>query len=200
MSGKCGETCIVTACALTIQRIDDSGPLEDAIEDEEEECLSEENDIISKEDFPLEESFSAEFEPENLSCEEVEYFCNKGDEEGSQETAESDGDAQSEKPGQLIVETDVWDGPGELEMFQKDGERKIQSRQQLPVGTTWGPFAGKMGLNNNILGFVKQNNEQLYHTPPLLSPLSEGGEDDAGLYQPDKEKRIQNGCGEDPWE
>lgn len=54
------------------------GPLEDAIEDEEEECLSEENDTISKEDFPLEESFSAEFEPENLSCEEVEYFCNKG--------------------------------------------------------------------------------------------------------------------------
>ncbi|XP_065442080.1 zinc finger protein ZFPM2 isoform X7 [Chrysemys picta bellii] len=129
----------------------DTGPLEDAIEDEEEECLSEENDIISKEDFPPEESFSAEFEPENLSCEEVEYFCNKGDEEGSQETAESDGDAQSEKPGQLIVETDDWDGPGELEMFQKEGERKIQSRQQLPVGTTWGPFAGKMGLNNNTL-------------------------------------------------
>ncbi|XP_034619361.1 zinc finger protein ZFPM2 isoform X5 [Trachemys scripta elegans] len=75
----------------------------------------------------------------------------KRDEEGSQETAESDGDAQSEKPGQLIVETDDWDGPGELEMFQKDGERKIQSRQQLPVGTTWGPFAGKMGLNNNTL-------------------------------------------------
>ncbi|XP_050796595.1 zinc finger protein ZFPM2 isoform X3 [Gopherus flavomarginatus] len=126
-------------------------PLEDAIDDEEEEFLSEENDIISKEDFPLEKSFSVEFEPENLSCEEVEYFCNKGDEEGSQETAESDGDAQSEKPGRLIVETDDWDGPGELEMFQKDGERKIQSRQQLPVGTTWGPFAGKMGLNNNTL-------------------------------------------------
>lgn len=40
---------------------------------------------------------------------------------------------------------------GELEAFQKDGERKIQSRQQLPVGTTWGPFAGKMDLNNNSL-------------------------------------------------
>ncbi|EFB23304.1 Hypothetical predicted protein, partial [Marmota monax] len=39
----------------------------------------------------------------------------------------------------------------ELEVFQKDGERKIQSRQQLPVGTTWGPFAGKMDLNNNSL-------------------------------------------------
>ncbi|KAK2515268.1 hypothetical protein Q9233_014467 [Columba guinea] len=39
----------------------------------------------------------------------------------------------------------------ELELVQKDGERKIQSRQQLPVGTTWGPFAGKMDLNNNTL-------------------------------------------------
>ncbi|KAK2515269.1 hypothetical protein Q9233_014468 [Columba guinea] len=103
------------------------GPLEDAIEDEEEECLSEENDTVSKEDFPLEESFSAEFEPENLSCEEVEYFCNKGkdahqiagivvvmffcNEEGIQEAAESDADARSEKPGQLAVETEDWDGP-----------------------------------------------------------------------------------------
>ncbi|KAF4798101.1 hypothetical protein TURU_067244 [Turdus rufiventris] len=91
------------------------GPLEDATEDEEEECLSEENDTVSKEDFPLEESFSAEFEPENLSCEEVEYFCNKGNEEGIQEAAESDGDARSEKPGQLAVETEDWDGPALME-------------------------------------------------------------------------------------
>lgn len=40
---------------------------------------------------------------------------------------------------------------GELEVVQKDGERKVQSRQQLPVGTTWGPFTGKMDLNNNTL-------------------------------------------------
>lgn len=57
------------------------GPLEDAIEEEEEECPSEATDIISKGDFPLEESFSTEFGPENLSCEEVEYFCNKGNHE-----------------------------------------------------------------------------------------------------------------------
>ncbi|ELK32841.1 Zinc finger protein ZFPM2 [Myotis davidii] len=86
-------------------------PLEDAIEEEEEECTSEAADIISKGDFPLEESFSTEFGPENLSCEEVEYFCNKGDEEGVQETAESDGDTQPEKPGQPGVETGDWDGP-----------------------------------------------------------------------------------------
>ncbi|XP_055966064.1 zinc finger protein ZFPM2 isoform X2 [Sorex fumeus] len=76
----------------------------------------------------------------------------KRDDEGAQDTAESDGDTQLEKPAQPgVVETDDWDGPGELEVFQKDGERKIQSRQQLPVGTTWGPFSGKMDLNNNSL-------------------------------------------------
>ncbi|KAM6171649.1 zinc finger protein ZFPM2 isoform 2-T2 [Erethizon dorsatum] len=75
----------------------------------------------------------------------------KRDDEGIQEAAESDGDTQPEKPGPPGVETEDWDGPGELEVSQKDGERKIQSRQQLPVGTTWGPFAGKMDLNNNSL-------------------------------------------------
>jgi len=35
-----------------------------------------------------------------------------GNEEGIQEAAESDGDARSEKPGQLAVETEDWDGPG----------------------------------------------------------------------------------------
>ncbi|XP_030073829.1 zinc finger protein ZFPM2 isoform X1 [Microcaecilia unicolor] len=123
-------------------------PLEDAIEDEVEECLSEENDF-SKEDIPVEENFSAEFEPENLSCENVEYFCNKGDEEGNQEAAESDGDAHSEKTLKPLGDADGWDGPGELEVVQKDGERRIQSRQQLPVGTTWGPFPGKMDLSHD---------------------------------------------------
>ncbi|XP_029447726.1 zinc finger protein ZFPM2 isoform X2 [Rhinatrema bivittatum] len=124
-------------------------PLEDAVEDEVEEGLSEENEAVSKEDIPLEESFPAGFEAENLSCEDVEYFCNKGDDEGSQEAAESDGDAQSEKPVKPLAEADGWDGPGELEVFQKDGGHRIQSRQQLPVGTTWGPFPGKMDLSND---------------------------------------------------
>nr|XP_033789705.1 zinc finger protein ZFPM2 isoform X4 [Geotrypetes seraphini] len=120
----------------------------DAVEDEVEESLSEENDV-SKEDIPVEESFSADFEPENLSSEDVEYFCNKGDEEGNQEAAESDGDAQSEKTLKPLADVDGWNGPGELEVVQKDGERRIQSRQQLPVGTTWGPFPGKMDLSND---------------------------------------------------
>lgn len=50
-----------------------------------------------------------------------------------------------------VLRSPVLTSAGELETFQRDGERKIQSRQQLPVGTTWGPFAGKMDLNNNSL-------------------------------------------------
>ncbi|KAL6039731.1 hypothetical protein STEG23_000343 [Scotinomys teguina] len=87
------------------------GPLEDAIEDEDEEYPSEEAEGIPKGDFPLEESFPTDFGPENLSCEEVEFFCNKGDDEGTQQPAESDGDSHSDKPGQPGVDTDDWDGP-----------------------------------------------------------------------------------------
>ncbi|TWW79651.1 Zinc finger protein ZFPM2 [Takifugu flavidus] len=35
----------------------------------------------------------------------------------------------------------------ELDAFLKDGERRIHSRQQLPVGTTWGPFEGKIEMS-----------------------------------------------------
>uniref|UniRef100_W5MT04 Zinc finger protein, FOG family member 2a n=1 Tax=Lepisosteus oculatus TaxID=7918 RepID=W5MT04_LEPOC len=88
-----------------------SGPLEDALQDEEEECLSEENDIITKEEFSVEENFSTDFEPENLSCEDMEYFCSKGEEEGTQGAVESDGDGQSEKARLPPLETGDWDGP-----------------------------------------------------------------------------------------
>ncbi|XP_069477592.1 zinc finger protein ZFPM2 [Ambystoma mexicanum] len=137
-------------------------PLEDSIEDEEEECLSEDMDIASKDDFPLEENLSAEFEPETMSSEDVDYLSNKGDEEGSQETAESDGDAQSEKTLQSKVEIDDWDGPGELEVCQKDGERKIRSQRQLPVGTTWGPFAGKVEISS------ESNTLKTKASPPMV--------------------------------
>ncbi|KAG8441714.1 hypothetical protein GDO86_010776 [Hymenochirus boettgeri] len=88
------------------------GPLEDAIDEEEEDCLSEETDLVSKEDFPLEESFNSEFEPENINCEDVEFFSNKGDEDGSHGTNESDGEVQTEKNLLTQSEAEGWDGPG----------------------------------------------------------------------------------------
>lgn len=56
-----------------------SGPLEDGLEEEEEECVSEENELLAKDEFSAEENFTAEFETENMSCEDMEYFCNKGE-------------------------------------------------------------------------------------------------------------------------
>lgn len=56
-----------------------SGPLEDGLEEEEEECVSEENELLAKDEFSVEENFTAEFETENISCEDMEYFCNKGE-------------------------------------------------------------------------------------------------------------------------
>lgn len=56
-----------------------SGPLEDGLEEEEEECVSEENELLAKDEFSVEENFTTEFETENMSCEDMEYFCNKGE-------------------------------------------------------------------------------------------------------------------------
>lgn len=36
--------------------------------------------------------------------------------------------------------------------------------------------------------------------PPILVVLSQGGAHGAGLYRPDKEKRIQHGCEGNPWD
>lgn len=43
---------------------------------------------------------------------------------------------------------------GELDAFLKDGERRIHSRQQLPVGTTWGPFEGKIEMSTESTALV----------------------------------------------
>lgn len=75
ISPVCAHVCVsVCVCARV-----PSGPLEDGLEEEEEECVSEENELLAKDEFSVEENFSAEFETENMSCEDMEYFCNKGE-------------------------------------------------------------------------------------------------------------------------
>lgn len=86
-SGKpegCDETaehlpCVCACLSLFTCVRAASGPLEDGLEEEEEECVSEENELLAKEEFSVEENFNAEFETENMSCEDMEYFCNKGE-------------------------------------------------------------------------------------------------------------------------
>ncbi|XP_051879891.1 zinc finger protein ZFPM2a isoform X3 [Pristis pectinata] len=150
-------------------------PLEDTVEDDEEECLSEENDAINGGDYTQEENFSAEYGSEHLSCEETEYYCDKGDEDGSQETAESDG----EKPGQSNLELEDWNGPDELEIFQKNGVRKIRSRQQIPGGTTWGPFDGSIGVTDSSSSKTKTAVPIVVHAgPKWLMDVTWRGTDD----------------------
>ncbi|KAK9513313.1 hypothetical protein VZT92_026854 [Zoarces viviparus] len=139
-------------------------PLEDGLEEEEEECVSEENELLAKDEFSAEENFSAEFEAENMSCEDMEYFCSKGEEDGNREVGESEMDVQGEKTRHTIVGPDDWDGPRELDGFlNKDGERRIHTRQQLPVGTTWGPFEGKIEMSVDSIALVCPRSSQLLH-------------------------------------
>ncbi|TKS81658.1 Zinc finger protein ZFPM2 [Collichthys lucidus] len=115
-----------------------------------------ENELLAKDEFSVEENFSAEFETENMSCEDMEYFCNKGEEDGNREAGESEMDGQGEKTRHTAVGPDEWDGPRELDAFLKDGERRIHSRQQLPVGTTWGPFEGKIEMSTESTALLFQ--------------------------------------------
>lgn len=65
------EECVTVLCVCL-------GPLDDGLEEEEEECVSEGNELAAKEEFSAEENFTTDFETENLGCEDMEYFCAKG--------------------------------------------------------------------------------------------------------------------------
>uniref|UniRef100_A0A3B5MER3 Zinc finger protein ZFPM1/2 PR domain-containing protein n=1 Tax=Xiphophorus couchianus TaxID=32473 RepID=A0A3B5MER3_9TELE len=132
-------------------------PLEDGLEEEEEECVSEENELLAKDEFSVEENFTAEFESENMSCEDMEYFCNKGEEDGNREAGDVEMEGQGEKSRNAAAGPEEWDGPRELDAFLKDGERRIHSRQQLPVGTTWGPFEGKIEMSTDTTALIQTN-------------------------------------------
>ncbi|XP_069771779.1 uncharacterized protein [Narcine bancroftii] len=150
-------------------------PLEDTVEDNEEECVSEENNAINGGDYTQEENFSAEYGSENLSCEETGYYCNKGDEDGSQEMAESNG----EKPSWSNLELEDWNGPDELEIYQKNGVRKVCSRQQIPAGTTWGPFDGSIGVSDSSSTKAKTSVPIVVHAgPKWLMDVTWRGTDD----------------------
>uniref|UniRef100_A0A8B9HBV9 Zinc finger protein ZFPM1/2 PR domain-containing protein n=1 Tax=Astyanax mexicanus TaxID=7994 RepID=A0A8B9HBV9_ASTMX len=129
-------------------------PLEDGLEEEEEECVSDGNELVAKDEFSMEENFTADFETENLTCEDMEYFCNKGEENSSREMGDTDMEGQNEKTRHPPLESEEWDGPRELDLLNKDGERRIHSRQQLPVGTTWGPFDGKIEMSTETTGLA----------------------------------------------
>ncbi|XP_073703846.1 zinc finger protein ZFPM2-like [Garra rufa] len=86
-------------------------PLDGGLEEEEEECISDANELTSKEEFSVEENFPADFEPDNLTCEDMEYFCGKGEENGNREIGETEMETDSEKTRHPPLEPEEWDGP-----------------------------------------------------------------------------------------
>ncbi|XP_076869636.1 zinc finger protein ZFPM2-like [Brachyhypopomus gauderio] len=154
------------------------GPLDDGLEEEEEECVSEGNELGAKDEFSADENFAADFEAENLTCEDMEDYCSK--ENSSREMGRTDLDGVNDKTRPPPLETDEWDGPRELDLQTKDGERRIHSRQQLPVGTTWGPFDGKIEMSANASGLkTKAPVPVVLSTGPrwLLDVTWQGAED-----------------------
>ncbi|XP_078254004.1 zinc finger protein ZFPM2a isoform X3 [Rhinoraja longicauda] len=201
-------------------------PLEDTVEDDEEECLSEENDAINGGDYAQEENFSTEYGSEHLSCEETEYYCDKGkgrmqpppvraDRRGAlsgYETDQSGGEGplphgqpssmpQCQQSKLRICLADERNTPlvsrptkrkrkrwrrrrgrkmtNELEIFQRNGVRKIRSRQQIPGGTTWGPFDGSIGVTDSSSSKTKAAVPIVVHAgPKWLMDVTWRGTDD----------------------
>lgn len=54
------------------------GPLDGGVEEEEEECIADGNELTTKDEYSMDENFAADFETDNLTCEDMEYFCGKG--------------------------------------------------------------------------------------------------------------------------
>ncbi|KAJ8268349.1 hypothetical protein COCON_G00135210 [Conger conger] len=116
--------------------------LENGQEEENEECVSEENDLTANKGFTVEENCSTDYEPENSK--DLESSCHKGEDVASHV---GDGTGVGQKYRRPPIDPEAWDGPRELEVIQRDRERRIHSRQQLSVGMTWGPFEGKIAVN-----------------------------------------------------
>uniref|UniRef100_A0A8C9S5D8 Zinc finger protein, FOG family member 2 n=1 Tax=Scleropages formosus TaxID=113540 RepID=A0A8C9S5D8_SCLFO len=114
-------------------------PLDDSLGDEEER-LSEGKDQRTTENLNPEKTFYVDTKH---NSESMNYSCSKDEAEGLQELGELEDSEQKKNQ----CEPEDWDGPRELEVLLKDGERQIHSRQALPVGTTWGPFEGKMEVS-----------------------------------------------------
>uniref|UniRef100_A0A9J8BE54 Zinc finger protein ZFPM2 n=1 Tax=Cyprinus carpio carpio TaxID=630221 RepID=A0A9J8BE54_CYPCA len=63
---------------------------------------------------------------------------------GSLKVEKQDIDGQEERVQPSPLTAEEWDGPRELKMVGEGGERRICSCQALLLGTTWGPFPGKI--------------------------------------------------------
>uniref|UniRef100_A0A8C1BC05 Zinc finger protein ZFPM2 n=1 Tax=Cyprinus carpio carpio TaxID=630221 RepID=A0A8C1BC05_CYPCA len=115
--------------------------LDNGLETDSEE--TEKKEILKEEDGSVEDDSLFYSDPEHVVSKDGDHLRN-GEMGGSLKVEQQDSDGQEERvqPSQLTAEE--WDGPRELKMVGERGEKRICSCQALLLGTTWGPFPGKI--------------------------------------------------------
>uniref|UniRef100_A0A8C1IPH5 Zinc finger protein, FOG family member 2b n=1 Tax=Cyprinus carpio TaxID=7962 RepID=A0A8C1IPH5_CYPCA len=102
-----------------------------------------ETEILKEEDGSVEDDPLYYSDPENIVSKDGDHSRN-GEMAGSLKVEKQDIDGQEERVQPSPLTAEEWDGPRELKMVGEGGERRICSCQALLLGTTWGPFPGKI--------------------------------------------------------
>ncbi|XP_062386155.1 zinc finger protein ZFPM2b [Sardina pilchardus] len=117
------------------------GGSENGLEEEQVEGVSGGVDGLTSGDPSVEGSPSHSSDPENFSVRDKDQSSSH--EDGSPRPGRRNTE-EPERAGISPTGSQDWDGPRELEVVTEGGERTVRSTQALPVGTTWGPFPGKI--------------------------------------------------------
>ncbi|XP_051949178.1 zinc finger protein ZFPM2b [Xyrauchen texanus] len=154
---------------------------ENGLEVDSEEKVCEKRDLLKDENRSVEEEPLYFSEPENIIFTDGDHV--KNDEMGRSlkvEQQDSDGQEERAQPSPTI---DQWDGPRELKMADETGERRIQSCHALPLGTTWGPFPGKIEMatgGSDKVSLVLSGGPRWLMDLMLVS--AEGGKSNCAVY------------------
>ncbi|XP_056336292.1 zinc finger protein ZFPM2b isoform X1 [Danio aesculapii] len=116
---------------------------ENGLEADSEETLCETKEILKEEDRSVEDDPIYFSDPENGISKDGDHLRN-GEMGGSVKVEQQDSDGQEERVQSSPVTAEEWDGPRELKIVCEGEEKKICSCQALLLGTTWGPFPGKI--------------------------------------------------------
>uniref|UniRef100_A0A8C2B3J2 Zinc finger protein, FOG family member 2b n=1 Tax=Cyprinus carpio TaxID=7962 RepID=A0A8C2B3J2_CYPCA len=115
--------------------------LDNGLETDSEE--TEKKEILKEEDGSVEDDSLFYSDPEHVVSKDGDHLRN-GEMGGSLKVEQQDSDGQEERVQPSPLTAEEWDGPRELKMVGEGGEKRICSCQALLLGTTWGPFPGKI--------------------------------------------------------
>ncbi|XP_030083654.2 zinc finger protein ZFPM1 [Serinus canaria] len=98
------------------------------------------------EDAPVGDKSPSERDGATSDCEgsAERDTCSPPGSEESRDALESPKEPEKPDPGENPQEPDTWNGPAELELEVRDGQRRVRSRRSLPEGFSWGPFPGSI--------------------------------------------------------